>query len=840
MNGIKDYYKQQIKDFLISIRTSDFHWPTFFVYTAGYLFFWYLTLFFPSNTFQQNYLYPVLFLFFWNRMLTWYGVKLKWPPEILLMVIFAMFLCTSLFIPEFFHTPEGLSFTFSGLLFTLFSGILVWSLGVLFRTHPSQKKTSFLPLIFLYIWFANFNHQEWPWLFYILQFILFFYLWNFTRWAERLSFRANWVYFFVLGSIAIALQIIFPWHFFSSGFSSSAITIYHFISRLTFLYLVALVAKFPFVIIYHHAHLTRKLKIATLFQTNVPQIIQFILLVLSFYFIIGNWQAHQLDKSIRDYFSAKANTFLIEKGILPESVVHFKKESYILSLENQNSPSPSNFYLVEPNVEATDSLRIFAIDSLALAGASRSLPLLSGQEIRVYHFHTSDWDSLLYSANIWGQRQRLGIFKVFPFSFLPKKGNIQWRIPLFSSSEDTAGIDINFHFFTLNEFTLGRIFLPVYDQTGRENGFLGMDITFSLNSVFFSTDLARQLLFWLVVYLIINFLIIRRVIRFGNQITTLIIQKFNVLKAGTRHMARGNLDYRIKMDGEDEFAELAEHFNSMGRKLKNNIEELRKKDRLEYELKIARDVQLNLLPKKLPAIPGYEVSAYIQTAMEVGGDFYDVIALDDERYLLMIGDVSGKGTSAAFYMAQCISLFRYATYSFKNLPDILENLNRYFSDTLIDRQVFVTAIIGLLDTSKHTLEYYRAGHTYPIWLPADNPSKPEELKSAGLGIGLDRTGNNFRKMLQPVFRSFKEGDALVLITDGVLEAAKQADEGTTTFLDEKKFRQTLKKCRGKKAQEVVETLHREIADFYGDHPPVDDYTILVLSRKHGPYSSEGA
>ena len=88
----------------------------------------------------------------------------------------------------------------------------------------------------------------------------------------------------------------------------------------------------------------------------------------------------------------------------------------------------------------------------------------------------------------------------------------------------------------------------------------------------------------------------------------------------------------------------------MGKRLKKNIEEAREKDRLQYELQIAREVQLSLLPSKIPEISGFNISASLKTANEVGGDFYDILPLGDDHLLFTIGDVSGKGISAAFYM----------------------------------------------------------------------------------------------------------------------------------------------------------------------------------------------
>jgi serine phosphatase RsbU (regulator of sigma subunit) len=312
----------------------------------------------------------------------------------------------------------------------------------------------------------------------------------------------------------------------------------------------------------------------------------------------------------------------------------------------------------------------------------------------------------------------------------------------------------------------------------------------------------------------------------------MIVKKFNLLKNGIREISSGNLDYKFKMEGEDEFVELAGHFNQMGDKLKRTIAEVRDKDRLDHELKIARQVQLNLLPTKLPEIEGYQVAAALKTANEVGGDLYDIIYLDKNKYLFTIGDVSGKGSSAAFYMAQFMSLLRFSPQFTHKPLEIALRLNEYFSTKIVDRQIFITAIIGVLDVSTDTITFVRAGHTPPLMIPGDTKEGIEEISTGGLGIGLTKAKQKFRSNLRIGKVKINPGDKLVFYTDGVVEAAipgKSEKKEVEVFGDER-FHELLQKFRGGNAHEILAAVSSALNSFYADNPSVDDYTLFIIQK----------
>jgi len=383
-------------------------------------------------------------------------------------------------------------------------------------------------------------------------------------------------------------------------------------------------------------------------------------------------------------------------------------------------------------------------------------------------------------------------------------------------------------------FTAGRVYLPLYNENSKRQGFFAFDVIITTSFSFFSSNLMKQILFWLIIFLLINFLIIRRVIKFGNAINQIILQKFDRLKHGIRQISGGNLDYKIHLEGEDEFVEFAQRFNQMGVELKKKIAEVREKERFEYELKIAKEVQLSLLPAELPVIPGYKIVGAMQTANEVGGDFYDVLPIAPNKYLFLVGDVSGKSTSAAFYMAQCISLIRFSRQFTTKPRDIILRLNKYFSETISDKQVFVTIILGVLDTEKNSLEIFRAGHNNPLFFSSLNDQQIEEIKISGLGVGVERDGQQFEKHLKHKVLRMKLGDVLFLYSDGVVEAARSGKKAPDQreFFGENRLITLLKNNREKSTDELLQITMNELRKFYGNETYIDDFTIMILKHSN--------
>ena len=201
------------------------------------------------------------------------------------------------------------------------------------------------------------------------------------------------------------------------------------------------------------------------------------------------------------------------------------------------------------------------------------------------------------------------------------------------------------------------------------------------------------------------------------------------------------------------------------------------RERLARELALAREVQERLLPQSLPRLEGLDLAATEHPAREVGGDYFDAVSFGDDCAGVIVADVSGKGAAAAFYMAEMKGIFQSASRLTRSPSEFLAQANEALSPSL-QRGAFVSATYAVIDAEKGTVSLARAGHC-PAILSRD-AARPDGgrwlLRGDGLAIGLDRPGRLFRQTLREQTVALAPGDALVLFTDGLVEARNPAGE----------------------------------------------------------------
>ncbi|MGA2104004.1 SpoIIE family protein phosphatase [Methanoregula sp.] len=292
------------------------------------------------------------------------------------------------------------------------------------------------------------------------------------------------------------------------------------------------------------------------------------------------------------------------------------------------------------------------------------------------------------------------------------------------------------------------------------------------------------------------------------------------LKEGTAALGKGDLDFRVTIQSGDEFEDLARSFNLMAKELKENIENLRKttaeKERYSKELEIARSIQTSFLPEKMPKIIGYDVSAVMIPAMEVGGDFYDFIPAESGKWAFVIADVSGKGVSAALFMAMSRTLLRASLEGTTNLSDALSAANRMITQNA-PSGMFVTVFSTLLDPVNQTLTCINAGHNPPLVVRSGDD--PVYLKEGGIAMGVLAEMKS-----TPDCVALGPGDLVIMYTDGVTEAF---DAQYAAFGEERLVR-IVKECRTLPASIVMERIISGIREFTGSAPQSDDITLVVI------------
>lgn len=245
-------------------------------------------------------------------------------------------------------------------------------------------------------------------------------------------------------------------------------------------------------------------------------------------------------------------------------------------------------------------------------------------------------------------------------------------------------------------------------------------------------------------------------------------------------------------------------------------------ERYQEELKIAQRVQKALLPAHLDHPDQYEICAFSHAADEVGGDYYDTYKLDENRYVLIIGDVSGKGTSAAFHMAQMKGVFQSLIQLHLSPAQFMIKANSALSKCL-ERNHFITASIFLIDISGQQICHSRAGHV-PTLLYKAKEAKSEYLFFDGLGLGILRN-KQYENHVQEKTFTYESGDILVLITDGIVEAKNQKGQQ----FGFERIRSLVEIHHMKSPKEIQNQLIDALHVFVGGDGMIeDDYSMMVV------------
>ena len=283
----------------------------------------------------------------------------------------------------------------------------------------------------------------------------------------------------------------------------------------------------------------------------------------------------------------------------------------------------------------------------------------------------------------------------------------------------------------------------------------------------------------------------------------------HALSLGTERLQRGDFDTPIRVGSRDQLGELAGSFNHMARGFKDLLRQQAEKERLEEELRIARQIQMSLLPPQGgQGLPGVHIAALCVPAAEVGGDYYDLLPLSDTRMGVLVADVSGKGTSAALYMAELKGLVLSLSRIYDSPARLLVEANRILSPHM-DSRSFITMTYAVVDTQARTMRYARAGHN-PIIQREARTGATRVLAPAGLGLGLD-PGVRFEQILEEAELKLESGDLFLLFTDGLSEAMNERSE----LFGEARLRAVLEGSDTLGSEEVKERILGEIRGFVG-------------------------
>lgn len=296
------------------------------------------------------------------------------------------------------------------------------------------------------------------------------------------------------------------------------------------------------------------------------------------------------------------------------------------------------------------------------------------------------------------------------------------------------------------------------------------------------------------------------------------------LSVGAGRIRRRDFSWRVSVASDDQLGELAESFNAMTAEMEGLLHQAAEKRRLDDELRLARQIQMSLLPRDPTSIPGLSVTAVCRPAREVGGDYYDFVRLGERRLGLLVADVSGKGTSAALYMAELKGLVLSLGPTCESPRQLLLEVNRILAGAL-DARSFITMLYAVVDLDAGTLTCARAGHT-PLLYASQRGARREVtvLAPNGFVLGLHGVERRFDELLEEHQIPVRPGDVAVLFTDGVTEAMNEDDD----LFGEARLARLLEDDEAATSETLHERIVREVDAFVGTADQHDDMTMVLL------------
>ena len=309
---------------------------------------------------------------------------------------------------------------------------------------------------------------------------------------------------------------------------------------------------------------------------------------------------------------------------------------------------------------------------------------------------------------------------------------------------------------------------------------------------------------------------------------SILLRPVGALRAGIERIGRGDLSTPLRLADRTEFGLLAEEVNGMASALKKAQEEMVERERLAREMELAQQIQTSILPSGQTVAGDFVIHGGHWAAAEVGGDYYDVIPLPDGNIALAVADVSGKGLAGCLITAMIFSLLRALRSLHASPAELLAVLDERLSETL-QRGSFVTMFYGELDSKSGRLVYSSAGHN-PVLVYRGRTQRTEWHRSKGIPLGAIR-GGAIRRTLEDSVLDLSAGDLLLQFTDGINETTDPLRGEEFGF---ERMEKVVLEAAPSGAREVVSRLHHAVEKWRGAGSPMDDETVLVVSREGIP------
>jgi sigma-B regulation protein RsbU (phosphoserine phosphatase) len=385
-------------------------------------------------------------------------------------------------------------------------------------------------------------------------------------------------------------------------------------------------------------------------------------------------------------------------------------------------------------------------------------------------------------------------------------------------------------------------------ETGEHNSPAAISVQTRLSKLYdrlfgalgeFAPAIEYSLLIVAVVFALIELVALWVSLRLTRSVTGAVAHLYRA----TQYINRGDFSHRIPIRSSDQLAALANSFNSMTASLEQLIREQKEKQRLENELVIAQEVQAQLFPRKIEQLDSLEVHGFCRPARTVSGDYYDFLKLDSDRLLLAVGDISGKGISAALLMATIHSAVR--AYSLEGIPLLREPIavggggsgmslgsslqgaevspstlllllnHQLYESTPMEK--YATLFLAIYEGDERRLTYSNGGHLPPIILT--HQGSVRKLDRGGTVVGMFSRVDYDEGSTQ-----LRRGDIFIAYSDGVTEPENEFGE-----FGEERLIDIVQENRDLPLERITEVVTAAVDDWIGDHEQPDDVT-LVLAR----------
>jgi serine phosphatase RsbU (regulator of sigma subunit) len=337
-------------------------------------------------------------------------------------------------------------------------------------------------------------------------------------------------------------------------------------------------------------------------------------------------------------------------------------------------------------------------------------------------------------------------------------------------------------------------------------------------------DYVRALLQFMAAVICLLLVFYALAVLFAAVLIFSITRAVNRIEKGTKAVERGDFTYRIAMKPHNQLGEMANSFDRMTESIATLLVNVAENERLQSEIEIAASIQRNLLPKEGPQFRGVSFSAHFEPTASIGGDYYDVFNIDKTRLAVAIGDVSGHGLSTGLVMAMVKAAITTLVEEGAEETALFHRLNDLvFRST--ERRAFMTLAFTIFDLEKGTIRHTNAGHLYPYLLREGQKPRGIEVPSLPLGVRSTISTHTAEVDLQ-------EGDAIVYLSDGIVEA--QDEQGEPFGFDH--LEALLSQSADRSPSTIRDQILEAVARHCGTRPADDDRTVMILrfdNFRHG-------